>query len=84
MTFVYIIENQRGQRYIGCTTGLEQRLHDHNTGVSIWIRSRGRWQLIWSRSCASLSQARQLENLLKRQGRGTGFYRITGLTKPGS
>jgi len=84
MTSVYVIENPHGRRYVGCTTDLKQRLSDHNEGVSIWTRHRGPWKLVWSQDCASLSEARKLENLLKRQGRGTGFYKITGLHNPGS
>jgi len=30
----------------------------------------------------SLSDARKLENLLKRQKGGDGFYKITGLSRP--
>ena len=84
MTYVYILENPQGRRYIGCTTDLEKRLLDHNAGVSTWTRHRGPWTLIWSQTCDSLSEARKLENQLKRQGRGDGFYRMTGLFKPGS
>jgi predicted GIY-YIG superfamily endonuclease len=84
MISVYVIENPQGRRYVGCTTDLPQRLHAHNAGVSTWTRLRGPWSLVWSRECVSLGEARKLENLLKRQGRGAGFYRITGLTKPSS
>jgi putative endonuclease len=82
MTSVYIVENDDGRRYIGCTTDLAERLTDHNTGVSTWTRDRGPWRLVWHRDVTDLSEARKLENLLKRQGRGSGFYKITGLPKP--
>ncbi|HMO05843.1 MAG TPA: GIY-YIG nuclease family protein [Kiritimatiellia bacterium] len=82
MYSVYVIQNREGRRYIGCTSNLPDRLVDHNTGVSTWTRHRGPWVLIWSKACPDLSAARQLENKLKRQGRGSGFYTITGLPRP--
>ncbi|MBV9732737.1 MAG: GIY-YIG nuclease family protein [Verrucomicrobia bacterium] len=82
MAWVYVIQNAEGRFYIGMTTDLVERLVDHNTGVSKWTKYRGPWKLIWSRQCASVSEARKLENKLKRQGRGSGFYRMIGLTPP--
>ena len=81
MASVYIIENTAGCWYIGCTTDLDQRLMDHNTGISTWTRYRGPWTLVWHREVSTISEARKLENMLKRQGRGEGFYRITGLSR---
>ena len=39
-------------------------------------------KLIWSGECGSIYEARKIENQLKRQGRGSGFYRMIGLTPP--
>ena len=39
-------------------------------------------RLAWSQECKTLGAARELENKLKRQGRGIGFYKITGLQAP--
>jgi predicted GIY-YIG superfamily endonuclease len=64
------------------TTDLEERLADHNGGVSKWTKYRGPWKLVWSQPCVSIGEARKLENKLKRQGRGIGFYRMIGLTPP--
>jgi putative endonuclease len=82
MAWVYVIQNAEGRFYIGMSTDLEQRLIDHNTGISKWTKFRGPWTLIWSQECASIGEARKLENKLKRQGRGNGFYRMIGLTPP--
>jgi hypothetical protein len=35
---------------------------------------------VWESETPSLGAARKLENLLKRQKGGRGFYRLTGLT----
>ena len=77
-----LIQNAEGRFYIGMTTDLEQRLQDHNMGISKWTKCRGPWKLVWSLECASISEARKLEDKLKRQGRGNGFYRMIGLTPP--
>jgi putative endonuclease len=82
MAWVYVIQNAEGRFYIGMTTDLEQRLVDHNSGVSKWTKYRCPWKLIWSQQCASVGEARKLENKLKRQGRGSGFYHMIGLTPP--
>ena len=61
---------------------LGQRLRDHNEGVSKWTKYRGPWKLVWSQECPTIGEARKLENKLKSQGRGSGFYRMIGLTPP--
>jgi len=82
MAWVYVIQNAEGRFYIGMTTDLADRLSDHNNGVSKWTKYRGPWKLIWSQECATISEARRLESRLKRQGRGNGFYKLSGLTPP--
>ncbi len=79
---VYILRNPLGAHYIGLTSDVETRVAQHNTGESKWTAARRPWTLIWVKSNLSLSDARRLENLLKRQKGGTGFYRITGLEPP--
>ena len=81
MTWVYVIQNIEGRFYVGMTTDLEQRLKDHNIGESKWTKHRGPWKLIWSQACLSIGDARKLENKLKRQGRGNGFYETIGLQR---
>ena len=82
-TRVYVLRNPAGRLYIGVSEDVLRRLEQHNSGMSNWTRSRGPWCLVWQSDPMSLSAARKLENLLKRQKGGVGFYRITGLS-PGS
>jgi putative endonuclease len=79
--YVYILRNPGGKLYIGLTENLQQRLADHNSGVSTWTRGKGPWELIWSKGPLSLSEARKLESFLKRQKGGAGLYNYTGLKK---
>jgi putative endonuclease len=80
---VYVIENFEKRRYIGLSEKVEHRLEDHNSGVSKWTKYRGPWVLLWTSEAMSLTEARKLENKLKRQKGGSGFYAITGIS-PGS
>ena len=81
---VHVLRNSRGQFYVGLTDNIPRRLDQHNQGISRWTRSKGPWELVWQSTDMELSAARKLENRLKRQGRGTGFYAITGLRRTGN
>jgi predicted GIY-YIG superfamily endonuclease len=79
-----VLENGAGKYYIGISDDLARRVSEHNSGLSRWTRGKGPWTLVWASDFLSLSDARKLENKLKRQGRGSGFYSTTGLQRPGS
>jgi putative endonuclease len=79
---VYVIRNTTGKFYIGLNENVQLRLRQHNQGVSKWTRYRGPWSLVWESESLTLSQARKLENRLKRQKGGRGFRKLMGL--PGS
>jgi putative endonuclease len=78
---VYVIQNKQGRFYIGLSEDIEMRLLDHNSGISAWTRHRGPWDLVWSSLPLNLTEARKLENFLKSQKGGDGFYLHTGLTR---
>src|SRR5207237_171869 len=75
---VYVLRNPHRQLYIGLSEDVRQRVEQHNLGFSKWTRGRGPWELIWQGKAMSLSNARKLELLLKRQKGGDGFYRLAG------
>jgi len=81
---VYVLQNPTGKFYVGISDDVPRRLYDHNGGKSRWTKGKGPWRLVWQSAILSLSDARQLESRLKRQGRGKGFYSITGLPRNGS
>ncbi|MBA3762484.1 MAG: hypothetical protein H0X04_03950 [Chthoniobacterales bacterium] len=60
------------------------RLAQHNAGASKWTKGKGPWRIAWQSVELSQGEARKLENRLKRQGRGAGFFALTGLPKGGS
>jgi putative endonuclease len=81
---VYVLRNCEGRFYIGLSEDIPARLAQHNAGESQWTKRDRPWSLVWTSSAMSLSDARKLENKLKRQGRGQGFFTITGLKRTGS
>jgi putative endonuclease len=79
---VYVTQNSNGTFYIGVTENVALRVAQHNAGESRWTKGKGPWQLVWTSDDLSLSDARKLENRLKRQKGGDGFFRMTGLRRP--
>jgi len=78
---VYVLQNPKGRFYIGLTDDVGRRISQHNSGESRWTKLKGPWLLAWQSEKLSLGDARKLENLLKRQKGGSGFYRITGIRR---
>jgi putative endonuclease len=78
---VYVLQNREGKFYIGLSDDIARRISQHNSGGSRWTKGKGPWFLRWQSSELTLADARRLENLLKRQKGGGGFYQITGLTR---
>ena len=78
---VYVLKNSQDSFYIGVSEDVEKRLQQHNTWLSKWTRHRGPWSLAWTSEAMSLTDGRKLENLLKRQKGGVGFYQRTGLRR---
>jgi putative endonuclease len=78
---VYVIQNAAGKFYIGLSENISKRLEQHNQGVSKWTRNSGPWSLVWTSESLTLSNARKLENRLKRQKGGRGFVQLIGRKK---
>ena len=76
---VYVIQNREGKFYIGFSDDVARRVEEHNTGQSRWTKRRGPWQIVWQSEELSRSEARRLENRLKRQKGGHGLVHLTGV-----
>ena len=81
---VYVLQNRQKKFYVGLSDDVVRRVNQHNLGVSKWTRGKGPWKLVWESETMNLSDARKLEQLLKRQKGGDGFYGLTGLRREGS
>jgi len=78
---VYVLENRDGEFYAGVSGDIARRLEQHNTGQSRWTKGRGPWRMIWQSEDLSLSEARKLENRMKRQKGGHGLFHFTGVQR---
>jgi len=76
---VYVIQNREGKFYIGVSDDAARRVEQHNSGQSRWTKGRGPWTIVWQSDDLSLSEARKLENRLKRQKGGHGLFHLVGV-----
>ena len=68
MFWVYILQNPKGQFYIGHTGHLTNRLADHNRLDKIegkFTRKNGPWDLVWSEPHPDRLSAMQRERQIK-------------------
>lgn len=74
MHYVYLLESEAfaGQRYIGLTTDLKQRLADHNAGKSPHTSKYMPWRLVTYVAFSDIEKARAFERYLK-SGSGHAF-----------
>jgi len=70
---VYVLGNPTGRRYIGLSENIMHRLVQHNSGESKWTAKYRPWEIIWTSRPLPLSDARKLENKMKRQKGGDGL-----------
>jgi len=64
--WVYILKGSNGRHYIGSTTDLERRLSEHRRGHTHTTKRLGdSIELLATRTCTSLEEARQIERTLK-------------------
>lgn len=66
MPYVYILQNTKGNFYIGSTTDLEERLKHHKGGYTPSTSKMGDLNLVFSQKFDTFKKARQIENRLKK------------------
>lgn len=74
MNYVYLLESEAfgGQRYVGLTTDIKQRLSDHNAGKSPHTSKYTPWRLVTYVAFSDIEKARAFERYLK-SGSGHAF-----------
>lgn len=74
MNYVYLLESEAfgGQRYVGLTTDLKQRLSDHNAGKSPHTSKYTPWRVVTYVAFSDIEKARAFERYLK-SGSGHAF-----------
>ena len=63
--FVYILRNSIGRYYIGQTSDLSQRLQRHNDDKVFSTKNYGPWEIAYSQSFLTRSEAMAEEKRLK-------------------
>ena len=74
MYYLYLIESlaKQGERYLGLTTDLRQRLREHNAGKSSYASKFRPWKLITYIAFTDRAKAEAFERYLK-SGSGHAF-----------
>ncbi len=67
MYYVYVIENELSELYVGSTNDLKRRLLEHQQGKSIATKGHD-WLLVYYEAYRSEADARQREQAIKRYG----------------
>ena len=68
MYYVYLLVDETGKTYVGCTNDLKRRFNEHNAGYVSSTRGRV-WHLVYYEAYASDKDARLREGKLKQDGR---------------
>lgn len=64
--YVYILKLKNGRYYIGSTVGIENRLEEHNKGLTPSTRYLRPVELVFSQEYPTILQARRTEIRLKK------------------
>ncbi len=67
MYYVYLIVNEKKQKYVGYTNNLERRLNEHNNNENQSTKNH-EWQLAYYEAYKSERDARERESKLKQRG----------------
>ena len=74
MRYVYLLQSETfaGQRYVGVTSDLKQRIADHNAGKSLHTSKYVPWKLVTYVAFSNVRKAEAFERYLK-SGSGHAF-----------
>jgi len=59
------LKGEKGERYIGVTSDLKQRLTQHNSGTTKTTKNNGEYKIIWYCAFNDKSRAYEFEKYLK-------------------
>ncbi len=70
MFYVYVLQSETTKRfYVGFSSHLEQRIGQHNAGLTKSTKNRGPWKLVHQEVYETRAEAMRRENFLK-SGKG--------------
>jgi len=71
MHYVYVIQNELGELYYGCTGNLKKRLFEHNDNKSFSTKNH-KWKPIYYEAYLAEEDAWNREKQLKQYGQALG------------
>ena len=74
MYFVYIIQNEINELYIGYTSDIEARLKAHNAGLNKSTKGHV-WKYVYYEAYLAVTDARTRERKLKQHGQSKRFLK---------
>ncbi len=67
MFTVYIIRSKKnGKYYIGHTSDITRRLHEHNSGLTYSTKNHVPWEIVFTREFKTKSMAQHIELKIKK------------------
>jgi putative endonuclease len=66
MAFVYILQNEKNQYYIGSTDNVDERMKHHLGGYTPSTSKMGKLKLVFKQEYLTLGEARRIEFRLKK------------------
>jgi putative endonuclease len=73
MYYVYVLKSLKDHSlYIGYTNDIDRRLLEHNSGQSVYTKSRCPWALVYYEAFSNLDDAKKREGSLKYFGKAYG------------
>lgn len=67
MQYVYLLKNENGEFYYGCTNDLKKRISEHNQGKVLSTKGNN-WRIIYYEAYSAERDAFSRERQLKRYG----------------
>ena len=68
MFYVYVLDNNKEELYVGYTNNLKRRLAEHNQKRTHSTKSGAPWRCIYYEACLVEADARRREGYLKTSG----------------
>ncbi len=66
MFYIYVLWSERiRKRYVGYTSDITKRIHEHNNGNSKFTKGGVPWKLVYSEELSSKAEATKREKYLK-------------------
>ena len=77
MYHVYILKSLRDNGYyIGCTSDLDKRIREHNSGKTVSLRNRRPLEIIYSERYDNQAEAYSREKQIKSYKGGSAFKKL--------